>query len=92
MALKSVLYELQEDTSFQEEQGFVIEKVMLSFGWPDFILFVHSNNVELIQNCIIALQSKIEEIDDCISTSTIIGTTHNELIAKQEEWAALLKK
>ncbi len=89
IALKEYLIELQGDKKFQEKNGFEIEKVMLSFGWPDYIILVHSSNVELIQNCIISLQSKIEEIDDCISTSTIICTTHEELEKKQKEWAEI---
>jgi len=89
LALKDYLNELQKDDKFQKKNGFEIQNVLLSFGWPDYIILVHSSNVELIQNCIISLQSKIEEIDDCISTSTIVCTTHEELENKQKEWAEI---
>ena len=63
-----------------KENRIQIKEVFISFGWPDLILLIKSNNVELIKSSIIELRDLVAKShDDNIETSTIICTTIDDL-------------
>jgi hypothetical protein len=57
-----------------------IKECFISFGWPDFILLMKGDNVELLKDAIIKLRKKVyEEIGDRLETSTIVCSTKKEV-------------
>lgn len=69
--------------------GVSVPSVFVSFGWPDFVVILEAENVELIKEAIVRLREdlqKNEEIEDTISTSTIICTTQEEINKKMEKF------
>ena len=69
--------------------GVRIEKVFLTFGWPDFLILMRSENIERIRYAIKVIRDKIAEHGDFIETSTIICSTPEEMEKKRREWAKL---
>lgn len=68
-----------------------IEKVFLSFGWPDFVLLIKAKNIEQIRYMISNIREKLASQGDYIETSTIICSTPDEMKEKRREWAELLR-
>jgi hypothetical protein len=85
----SLLENLAKDSEFSKATGVKIEKVFVSFGWPDIILLIRSANVELIKNAIVELREKLSKNGDDADTSTIICTTTNEMKKKRRKWGKL---
>lgn len=69
-----------------------VQKVFISFGWPDFIILIHSANAELIRQSVIYIREGVKVHDDSIDTTTVICTTTKELEKKREEWVASIKE
>lgn len=81
------LSNLERNEEFHGETGTSLENVFVSFGWPDFIILLKSENVELIKEAIVKLRDDIkEEIDDNIETSTIICSTLEEIEKRKKEF------
>ncbi|MEM2940284.1 MAG: hypothetical protein QW304_01865 [Thermoproteota archaeon] len=76
------LNDLKKDQDLKKDYGVVIEKVFISFGWPDFILLVCSENVELIKASIVAIRDRVSKNGDNLETATIICTTEDEIREK----------
>ena len=86
---KSLKYlsNLEKSKDFCMETGTLLENVFISFGWPDFIILLQSENVELIKEAIVKLRDDIkEEVGDNIETSTIICSTLEEIEKRKEEF------
>jgi len=77
---------LKNDPEFQRKYGVSIDKILISFGWPDIILILKSENVELIKRAIVVLRKKAADIHDDITTSSIICTTREEMDKKIKKW------
>jgi len=75
----AMLTKLTKNSSFSKRTGTVIEQVFVSFGWPDLIVLLSGNNVELLKNSIIEIRSLASRHHDNLETSTIICTTEPEL-------------
>lgn len=69
--------------------GVQIEKVFLSFGWPDFLILMRGRNIEQIRYAISVIRREIAKKGDFIETSTIICSTPEEMREKRKEWAKL---
>lgn len=69
--------------------GVQIEKVFLSFGWPDFLILMRGKNIEQIRYAINVIRQEIAKHGDFIETSTIVCSTPEEMKEKREEWAKL---
>jgi hypothetical protein len=83
----NLLTQLSKDRTFAEENGVTIENVFISFGWPDMILLLKGNNVELIKNSIVVIRNKLASNGDDVDTSTIICTTQDEINQQLRDWA-----
>jgi hypothetical protein len=59
-----------------DDDSISIEECFISFGWPDFVLLLHGNNVELLKYAIIEIRNNAETD---LETSTIVCTTDKEL-------------
>jgi len=89
----TVLTNLENDGSFYRTTGVSIESVFVSFGWPDFILLLKSENVELIKEAIIKLRQDLEiETKDIIETSTIICSDLEEIQKKKKDFFSGINK
>lgn len=82
-----LLQELSKANDFERSTGVKIEKVLISFGWPDFILLVKAENVELIKHAIVTIRGLATKKGDTIETSTVICVTQQELDKKRKDWA-----
>lgn len=82
-----ILHELPNNSDFERATGVKVEKVLISFGWPDFILLVKSENVEMIKHAIVYLRERACGKGDNVETSTIICVTQEEMDKKRKEWA-----
>jgi hypothetical protein len=79
------LNQLKNSPDFKRKTGIDIREVFISFGWPDIILLMKGNNVELLKSAIVELRSYLENNHtDIIETSTIICTTTEEIIKKKK--------
>ncbi len=85
----SLLEKLAEDAEFSKNNRVKIEKVFVSFGWPDVVLLIRSANVELIKHAIVLLRDKLAKNGDDVDTSTIICTTTKEIKKKRRSWGKL---
>lgn len=72
---------LIDNKQFTENSGGIITNVVLTFGWPDFLVTIYSTNVELIKNSIVVLRSIIEDLIEGVQleTSTIVGVSSDEI-------------
>ena len=59
-----------------DEDCISIEECFISFGWPDFVLLLRGNNVELLKYAIIEIRNNAKTD---LETSTIVCTTDKEL-------------
>lgn len=84
-----VLEGLTTDQSYSKLTGTKIKNVFVSFGWPDIVLVIQGNNIELIKNSIIRIRDLVGKHGDNLETSTIICTTLDEIKEKER---ALSKK
>lgn len=84
-----ILESLAKDPAFKKKTGVEIQEVFISFGWPDFVLLLQGDNVELLKNGIIALRDEVAKKGDEIETSTIICTKQDEINRKNKEWSKL---
>jgi hypothetical protein len=75
------LHALITNKQFTEKSGGIVTNVVLTFGWPDFLVTIYSTNVELIKNSIIVLRTMLEDLlkDVQIETSTIVGVSSDEI-------------
>jgi len=81
------LSKLENNKDFYEQTGTSLECVFVCFGWPDFIILLKSENVELIKEAIVKLREDIKrEIEDNIETSTIICSTLEEIEKRKKEF------
>jgi hypothetical protein len=85
----SFLEELSKDTKFSEETHVKIERIFISFGWPDFVLLLKSENVELIKHAIVVIRDLLAKNGDTIETSTLVCATQEEIEEKRRKWAAI---
>lgn len=69
----------EDDGQFKINTGVSIEKVLISFGWADFVLILKGNNIELIKESIIKIRSDLQDQGDFIETSSIMCTTAKEI-------------
>ena len=83
----SFLEKLSKDEAFTKEHGVTIEKLLISFGWPDFVVLMKGENAELIKHGIVALRELLEKNGDSVETSTMICTTQESIEEKKREWA-----
>jgi hypothetical protein len=83
---RSFLQKLLSTDDFHRKQGVRIEKVFISFGWPDFVVLMSGNNVELIKHAIVVIREELEKNGDSVDTSTIICTTQESIEEKKREW------
>lgn len=83
----SFLEKLAKDSEFTRTHGVKIEKLFISFGWPDFVLLMNGENVELIKHGIVVIRELLEKNGDSVDTSTIICTTQSSIAEKKREWA-----
>jgi hypothetical protein len=88
----SLLTQLSKDRTFAEENGVTIENVFISFGWPDMILLLKGNNVELIKNSIVVIRDMLAKNGDEVDTSTIICTTQDEINQQLKDWSESKKR
>jgi len=72
--------------TFAEKAGGMVEDVVSTMGWPDFVVTVYSPNIELMKNVIVMLRSIIEELvgDKRLETSTIVGVSSLEIEEKKK--------
>jgi len=70
---------------FTMSQGTVITSVTPVFGWPDFIMILRANNLELMKSTIVNLRILLESRGHKIQTSTIVGTSEEEIEYRQIE-------
>ena len=84
---RALLEGLAGNDDFRRSTGVEIEKVLISFGWPDFILLMKSDNVELIKHAIVTIRDRAAASGDNVETSTIICVTQEEIDKKIGEWA-----
>ena len=83
----SLFESLVVDAEFEKEFGVKIEKCLLTFGWPDFVLILKSNNVELLKHAIVEIRNRASAIGDNIETSTLICIEQDQIKEKRKEWA-----
>jgi uncharacterized protein with GYD domain len=74
---------------FAEITGGVVEDVVATMGWPDFVVTIFSPNVELMKNAIVAIRSVVQELvgDKQLETSTIVGVSISEIEEKKKRLA-----
>jgi len=80
------LTDLKDDLERQKTllgEGVCIKECYISFGWPDFVLLVNGNNVELLKSTIVKLRdlASNDPLRDNLETSTIICMTKDEIDA-----------
>ncbi|MCV0430703.1 hypothetical protein [Nitrosopumilus sp.] len=85
----TLLDKLIGDQSYKNQTGTEIEHVFVSFGWPDIVLLIKGENIELIKNSIIRIRDLVGEHGDNLETSTIICTTISELKDKEKALSKL---
>ncbi len=86
----SYLESLVGNEEFVKEYKVNVDKVFISFGWPDLIILLKSENVELIKNSIVGIRDKLSSNGDSVDTSTIICTTSQEIKDRKKEWGLKL--
>jgi hypothetical protein len=86
----SYLESLIGNETFAKEHRVSVDKVFISFGWPDIIILLKSENVELIKNSIVDIRDKLSARGDSVDTSTIICTTSQEIKDRKKEWGLKL--
>jgi len=86
----SLFNSLKKDPNFAKDNGVEIKELFISFGWPDIILLLKSENVELIKRSIVTLRDKAAMIGDDLTTSSIICTTQEEMDIKLKKWGKLV--
>lgn len=86
----SLLNSLKKDPNFTKDNGVEIKELFISFGWPDIILLLKSENVELIKRLIVILREKAATIGDDLTTSSIICTTQDEMDSKLKKWGKVV--
>jgi len=84
----SFLESLIGNPEFEKNSGVTMERVFISFGWPDFVLLLRSENVELIKFGIVYMRDVVAKTGDNLETSTIICATEDEIREKRRVWAA----
>ncbi|MGA2522515.1 MAG: hypothetical protein ABSF65_00010 [Candidatus Bathyarchaeia archaeon] len=62
-----------------------IEKILLSFGYPDFIIIIKGPNLELLKNGLLLIRDYLNKrgIKE-VETSTIVGLTIEEMRIKTQ--------
>jgi len=78
-----LLRRLKNDADFLKRTGVQIDQVFISFGWPDFVLILKGDNVELLKRAIVILRSEAENKGDELETSTLICTKQEEIDKKK---------
>lgn len=74
----------------EKKTGTKIGEILISFGWPDFILLLRGSNVELLKETIVYLKNLIQdEVEDTVETSTIVCATPEEIEKAKKD---LIKK
>ena len=69
-----------------------IRDCFISFGWPDFILLLEGNNIELLKYAIVHLRERVlDETGDTLETSSIVCTTKSEVDAARKKIRSTLK-
>jgi len=62
-----------ESEQFAKETGCKVDQVFISFGWPDFIVLVKSENIEKAKNAIVYLRNLLSrKAGDNCETSSIV--------------------
>ncbi len=71
-----------------------IKEFYISFGWPDFVLLLRGNNIELLKDSIVLIRRKYFDITKKnLETSTLICTTTTDIKkAKKDIKSALIRK
>jgi hypothetical protein len=69
----------KQDDPFKN--GVIVKVCYISFGWPDFVVLLNGNNVELLKDSIVKIRNEIydSKMADNIETSTIVCTTKDEV-------------
>jgi hypothetical protein len=81
------LNKLKTEKDFKKKTGASIKEVLISFGWPDFVLLMYANNVELLKEAIVNLRNILyKKVRDAIETSTIICSTLEDIEEAKNEW------
>lgn len=77
---------LIENDDFTKKSGAVIEDVVCTFGWPDFMVTLFSTNVELLKHSIVVIRDLLKDLvpNALVETSTIIGVSSSEIKAISE--------
>lgn len=83
----ALFVDLQKSLKFYKETGVKIKDVFISFGWPDFVLLLEGENVELLKQAIVTIRSKAKKNGDKIETSTLICVKQDEIVKKSKKWA-----
>jgi hypothetical protein len=74
-----ILLDLKELYEFEKDY-IKIHECYISFGWPDFVLFLEGKNVELLKKTIVDIRDKVSSGDGGdLETSTIICTTKKDM-------------
>jgi hypothetical protein len=85
----SLLRELSKGDTFAKGNHVTIEQVYVSFGLPDFVVVLKSENVELIKHAIVVIRKALAEKGDDVDTSTIVCATPEELEQKVGKWSEI---
>lgn len=83
---RALFEKLATDTDFEKGFGTKVDKWFVSFGWPDFVLILEANNVELIKHSIVEIRNRAATAGDNIETSTLICMEQKQIDKKREEW------
>jgi len=62
-----------------------IDRCLISFGWPDFVLLLRGENVELLKGAIIELRDLVlKKFENNLETSTIICMDQDEILKAKD--------
>jgi len=79
----SCLQNLTMDSSLK---GVKIIQVLLSLGWPDFIIMLKAPDVQLLQQAVLQIRKNLAEKGTEIDTTTLIALSIEEIEKQKEIW------
>lgn len=88
----ALLTKLKKDNKFQQQYGVEIKELLISFGWPDIVLLLKGDNVELLKNAIVVIREKALKNGDNLTTSSMICTTEDEIDKNIKKWGKSVSK
>jgi hypothetical protein len=72
--------DLKEKQKAPDRDTVIINECYISFGWPDFVLVLDGDNVELLKKAIVDIRTEVfRRKGGHLETSTIICTTELEI-------------